>query len=513
MKFARWLVWAAVALSPPLSWAVEGNSLELFTRSRVADPSEANGFRLQYKTVRWDAEETAVVVCDMWARHWCEGACKRGDEMVERMNAFIAEARSRGALIVHAPSGGMDHYAEHPARRRAIEAPMAENMPDGIGGWCRGIEAEANADWPIDQTDGGCDDQPRCPDRPMDRRQNPAIEICEQDAISDSGVEIWNLYEQHGIKNVILVGVHTNMCVIGRPFGLRNMVRFGKNVLLVRDLTDAMYNSRSKPHVSHVRGTELVFEHIEKYVCPTITSMDLLDGPAVRFSEDTRPHVVFLVSDDHYGGDVTLPRFAQMLREEYGCHCTVMHGQGSSDIPATAVLEDADCLVLLIRRLALPREQLARIKRYLDSGKPLIGLRTASHAFDTKGKHDEGQAEWPEFDAQVLGGNYHNHAANSLGSDIAIVPEHADHVLLKGVQPAKWHSTGSLYFTAPVKDDATVLMTGSIPGETDPLTWIRKYKGGRILYSALGHPDDFQQPAFRRLLINAVFWAMDKPVP
>jgi type 1 glutamine amidotransferase/nicotinamidase-related amidase len=487
--------------------------LALYTRSGVEDPAAGGQWEIVYKTVQWDARKTAVVVCDMWARHWCDSACERGAEMAPRMNEFVRAARQRGALIVHAPSGGMEHYADHPARRRAQAAPQAANLPEGIAGWCRQIEAEKQVEWPVDQSDGGCDDNPRCPNRPMDQHQTSVIEISDQDAISDSGVEIWNLYEQRDIENVILVGVHTNMCVIGRPFGLRNMARFGKNVLLVRDLTDTMYNPKCKPFVSHVRGTELVVEHIERFVCPTITSTDLLGGPANRFSEDERPHVAFLVSDDHYGAEKTLPAFAQMLREQYGCHCTVMHGQGTSDIPATAELEDADCLVVFIRRLALPKAQLDRVRKYLDAGKPLVGLRTASHAFDVKGKAEEGQAEWPEFDAQILGGNYNGHGPNDRGTDVAIVPEQIDHPLLAGVKPARWHSVGSLYYTAPVNSDATVLMTGSLDDRVEPLTWFRTNRGGRTIYSGLGHPDDFQQPPFRQLLVNTIFWAMQQEVP
>ena len=75
-----------------------------------------------------------------------------------------------------------------------------------------------------------------------------------------------------GIKNVILVGVHTNMCVLGRPFGLRQLAKNGVNVVLMRDLTDAMYNPKSWPYVSHDEGTKKIISHIERYVCPTITS-------------------------------------------------------------------------------------------------------------------------------------------------------------------------------------------------------------------------------------------------
>ncbi len=82
-------------------------------------------------------------------------------------------------------------------------------------------------------------------------KQIDAIEIKEGDLITDSGIEAGSFFIKKGIKNVILVGVHTNMCVIVRSFGLRNMVRLGMNVVLMRDMTDTMYDSTSKPFVSH----------------------------------------------------------------------------------------------------------------------------------------------------------------------------------------------------------------------------------------------------------------------
>ena len=115
-------------------------------------------------------------------------------------------------------------------------------------------------------------------------RQVKILEIDgAKDAITDNGTENWNLLEERGVKNVILLGVHTNMCVLGRPFGLRQMARNGKNVVLMRDLTDTMYNPAMEPKVSHFRGTDLVVEHVEKYVCATVTSDQILGGAAYRF--------------------------------------------------------------------------------------------------------------------------------------------------------------------------------------------------------------------------------------
>ena len=128
----------------------------------------------------------------------------------------------------------------------------------------------------VDTSECACDDPVVGARVRQFSKQHPGIDIIGYDGISDSGQEIYSFCEAEGITNVIIMGVHTNMCVLGRPFGIRAMVRLGRNVVLVRDLTDAMYDPRQPPNVSHARGTELVIEHIEKYWCPSIQSEDLL---------------------------------------------------------------------------------------------------------------------------------------------------------------------------------------------------------------------------------------------
>jgi len=263
----------------------QADLLTLHTRSQVKSGEQ---YQVVAKEVHWNPKQTAIIVCDMWDKHWCRGATARVAEMAPRMNQFLWAARKKGVLIVHAPSSCMGPYKDHPARKRAQNAPKAD-LPDFLRGWNRKLDSEQGAAWPIDQSDGGCDCTPKCRGGSPWRRQIDTLEIRDEDAVSDSGVEIGNLFRQRGINNVMLVGVHTNMCVIGRPFGLRNMVRFGRNVVLVRDLTDTMYNSRQKPFVSHFRGTDLIVGYIEKFVCPTITSSDLLGGPPFHFKEDQPP--------------------------------------------------------------------------------------------------------------------------------------------------------------------------------------------------------------------------------
>ena len=212
-------------------------------------------------------------------------------EMAPIMNNVISMAREKGVQIVHAPSDCMEFYKGHPARElgkkykfRSVEKSLGEGF----------LESEAEAEWPFEISGGGCDDKPPCEIGKAWTKQIETIEIMEGDAITDSGIEAGSLFIKMGIKNVILVGVHTNMCVIGRSFGLRNMARLGMNVVLMRDMTDTMYDSASRPFVSHFTGNSLMHEYIEKYVCPTMVSSDFTGNKQFRFENDTRPVVAFM---------------------------------------------------------------------------------------------------------------------------------------------------------------------------------------------------------------------------
>ena len=141
---------------------------------------------------------------------------------------------------------------------------------------------------PIDDTDMGCDCETKCTIRNAWSRQIDTLRIDDADAITDDGQEAYNLLAARGIKHVMLMGVHLNMCVLGRPFGIRQMVNLGKDVVLVRDLTDTMYDPRQKPQVDHFSGTDLVVEHVERHWCPSITSVDLAGGKPFRFTGDRR---------------------------------------------------------------------------------------------------------------------------------------------------------------------------------------------------------------------------------
>jgi nicotinamidase-related amidase/type 1 glutamine amidotransferase len=481
------------------------------SHTKIPLPEAAGSHVIDYKTATWAGEKTAIIVCDMWNTMRNKIPADRVAEMAPRMNDVLKAARAKGVLIIHAPSGTMDFYKDTPQRARCKDAvPVKTDVPLQ---WNK-LNEEREGTLPIDDSDNGWEG-PLLEGPAPQTRQHPAIEIMPEDAIGDSK-NVFYLLKQRGIENVILMGVHTNMCILGRPFGIRQLTYLGMNVALMRDMTDSLYNPEMPPQVSHYRGTDLVIEHIEKFWAPTFTSTDFVGKAAFRFAGDQRPHVVFMVSDDHYHADKTLPEFAQRLRETQDIHTTVLHGQGEHDIPGTENLATADAVVVFVRRMGLPAEQIENLQALVASGKSLIALRTASHAFkmnfkDPKGfQVPEGRAEWAEFDHDILGGNYHNHGPNEAGTDVKNVV--AEHPLLQGVAPTNWHSTGSLYFTKPITEDATLLMTGSTPDDTEPLTWIREAAPGRgkVIYSGLGHPDDFNVPAFQQLLLNAIQWAVEK---
>src|SRR5262249_1139318 len=146
--------------------------------------------------------------------------------------------------------------------------PAETNLP--LKRWCN-LDPARESQLPIDDSDGGCDDQPRCKDGSPWKRKIESIKIEEGCAITNTA-EAYNLRREAGITSEVVMGVQEDMCVLGRPFSIRQMVGQGQNVILIRDMTDSMYNSRSKPYVDHFTGNDMVTWHIEKYWCGTITS-------------------------------------------------------------------------------------------------------------------------------------------------------------------------------------------------------------------------------------------------
>ena len=263
-------------------------SLHLRVRSAAAD-GLVEGIAPPSTVVRhdWDTARAAVVVCDMWDAHHCVAAARRVTEMAPTMNAVVAELRRQGALIVHAPAGCMDVYEATPARRRAVEAPHVEAPgPIDWNEWSPDEAAELSTTLTVPGS-CSCDGAEPCgeasPPCPW-TRQTPLIAIDPHDVVSDDGQELFNVLAQRGIDDVLVMGVHTNICVLGRPYGIRQLVRWGKRPLLCRDLTDSFHRDPR----GHFWGTAQVVAHVERRWCPSVTSDQLVDGAAFRFEGDDR---------------------------------------------------------------------------------------------------------------------------------------------------------------------------------------------------------------------------------
>ena len=282
-------VLAAVTFAPA---ANEPTGLTLSLRSRAAAPGKEPAAPTERKA-QWDPKKTAIIVCDMWDRHWCKSAEARVGELAGPMNDMLKTARAKGVFVIHAPSTCTAFYKDTPQRKRAQAAPFAKPpLPlatsERWGTAWNWPDAAREGVLPIDDSDMGCDCREKCPIRSPWTRQTAAIEIAEGDAITDDGQETWNLLAERKINNVVLCGVHLNMCVLGRPFAIRQMVRLGKNVALVRDMTDVMYNPERPPGGTHFDGIDRMVEHVERYWCPSFTSTAITGKPAFRFRDDTR---------------------------------------------------------------------------------------------------------------------------------------------------------------------------------------------------------------------------------
>ncbi len=520
--YCRRLTVLIVLLAMTLSAQARDKTLSLQLQSRTSTKkigeevrlTDDKSFQRHYEQALWDPQKTALIICDMWDQHTCPNAARRVAELAPRVNHVAQKLRSQGVLIIHAPSDTMKFYEEHPARRLAQTAPVAKPETP-LQRWA-GLDSSKEPPLPIDDSDGGCDGESNWKKgMPYPwTRQIASIEIAEGDAISDSA-EIYNLLKARGIENVLVTGVHTNMCVLGRTFAIRQLVNQKFHVALIRDLTDTMYNPAKAPFVSHFTGTDLVVEHIEKYWCPTITSDQLVGGQPFRFQDDQRPHIVILIGEPEYQTATTLPAFAiSHLGKDF--RVTILHidEKSQNHFPGIDAVLEADVLLLSVRRHPLIPGDLQIIRNYLAAGKPVVGIRTASHAFSLRNKPaPEGTVDWPLLDPEVFGGHYTNHYGAELKTTATIVAEQAQHPILKGLPMNSFRTGGSLYQVLPLEEKSTILVWGRAETieQPQPVAWLfQRADGGTSFYTSLGHIDDFRGSEFPKLLTQAIQFLVPK---
>jgi type 1 glutamine amidotransferase len=242
-----------------------------------------------------------------------------------------------------------------------------------------------------------------------------------------------------------------------------------------------------------------------------------------------KPLVVFVTGDHEYSSELTMPLFAAELKKNYGLRTKVLKSvpdyNGEKDIPGLEALAEADLAVFFLRWRQLPQEQLDRIEAYLKSGKPVMGFRTTTHAFN----YPEGdpRQRWNAFGEFAFGSPpgwggaaKHTHYGHQSTTDVTVIPEAAKNPILTGVDPS-FHVASWLYRVLPdypAKGAVPLLMGKSVnpdkPAVDNPVAWTWKNEwGGKTFLTTLGHPEDFRVPAVQRLVINAVHWSLGLPVP
>jgi type 1 glutamine amidotransferase len=245
-------------------------------------------------------------------------------------------------------------------------------------------------------------------------------------------------------------------------------------------------------------------------------------------SDKPKPYVVFVTGDHEYSSEDTMPLLAAELEKNYGVRTNVLKAHPDqnteTNIPGLDALAKADLAVFFLRWRQLPASQVAHIKAYLETGKPVMGFRTTSHAFN----YPKGSAleDWNSFAADTFGAppgwgkDGHTHYGHESSTDVSIIPANASHPILKGVE-APFHVRSWLYQVLPKwpPPDATLLLLGKAvnpdkPAQENPVAWTWKNKfDSRIFFTTLGHPEDFKAEPLQRLVINAVHWCLGLPVP
>ncbi|MEW6156203.1 MAG: cysteine hydrolase family protein [Verrucomicrobiota bacterium] len=268
---ARWLTLFILSSSTAISNTAA--TIELLARSRSA------GGQFIEKAAHLDTKSTAIVVIDMWDRHWCSTYTKRTGALVPRMNSTLAAARAAGIQVVFAPSGVLEFYKEFPQRKAVAELPH-HPLP---------ARREFNPPALPWTNSGGCECGPArpCQSRSAWTRQHPDLKIEMTDLIGncDNVQELHNLCQNRKIKTLIYAGVASNMCVCHRGFGMLNMMRLGYECLLVRDLVEAISGNGFDPDKNALdpaltpeRGSEIVLHHIERHIASSISSAQLIEA-------------------------------------------------------------------------------------------------------------------------------------------------------------------------------------------------------------------------------------------
>jgi type 1 glutamine amidotransferase len=257
-------------------------------------------------------------------------------------------------------------------------------------------------------------------------------------------------------------------------------------------------------------------------------------------------HVVLISGDEEYRSEETLPQLAKILATHHGFKCTVLFAIDPKDgtvnpdqrnnIPGLEALRTADLMVIFTRFRELPEEQMKHIVEYVESGRPIIGLRTATHAFAfrpnaTYARYSWDSKEWAGgFGRQILGETWISHHGDhgKQSTRGMIASENKEHPIVRGIKDGDiWGPTDVYGVRLPLPEGSEPLIMGQVLSgmkPTDepvsgtknnpmmPIAWIKTYQGkdrtGRVFTTTMGASQDFESEGLRRLLVNACYWAV-----
>ncbi|MEM1356641.1 MAG: ThuA domain-containing protein [Bacteroidota bacterium] len=262
-------------------------------------------------------------------------------------------------------------------------------------------------------------------------------------------------------------------------------------------------------------------------------------APAAAPNEDEMdtPYIVFVTGDEEYRSEESMPMLAKLVERELGARTQVLFAVDSAgivnpnvndNIAGLEALDSADMMVLFTRWRKLPDEQAKHILDFAESGKPMAGFRTTTHAFlykdDSLRQHLNN--DWPTavFGQQWITHHGHFDDGHDPLTSIDLV-EGADSPILNGVQPFDayswlYHVDGGEWNINPKTRhllQGTSLRSKHEAGGrldqfplTNPVAWTNDYKGARVFFTTLGHPYDWQNENMRRLALNGIAWALDQ---
>ena len=207
-----------------------------------------------------DPKKVGVIAVDVWNFHWCKTATMRVDAFVPRMNKALDAARDLGMTVMLCPSDVVDNYVGYPQRETVFTLPKV-SVPNVVDVTC-----------PPAPDAGGCAcGRERCAVNYGWDGMHPGLRIAPHDLMPDTQAEVYAICQKYGLTHLIYVGFHTQVCLLGKPMGLKAMKSAGLRCVLARDMTDAHPGYDPARNFTPDLNTEQVVEHFEKYLAPTIS--------------------------------------------------------------------------------------------------------------------------------------------------------------------------------------------------------------------------------------------------